>query len=423
MTDTTASPALALPRLGRVDIVESLGSRLHFGSVALTARDGRRYEFVGREPGPAAALTISGKGFGRRLLTGGALGFAEAYIDGIWDSPDLATLIELGARNVDAAWGSRLEGHPLPRLVARLHHLVRPNTRRGSRRNIADHYDLGNDFYGLWLDPTMTYSAAVFDNAAESLEAAQRRKYRRLADLAGIGPGDRVLEIGCGWGGFAEFAAVERGCRVTALTISDAQFAFARRRIAEAGLAGRVEILKRDYRDLDGQYDRVVSIEMLEAVGERYWPLYFERLASLLTPGGRAALQVITIDDAHWDGYRRNADFIQRYIFPGGMLPTVGRLAAQADAAGLRWRASHAHGADYARTLERWQESFLAQWDAIAALGFGDRFRRLWTYYLSYCIAGFRVGRIDVHQIGLQKDGTMDVGARRPARNAEGPVT
>lgn len=403
MTDTAAAPALALPRPAAGDIVDSLGSRLHFGRLALTARDGRRYEFNGREPGPAAALTIIGDGFGRRLLTGGAIGFAEAYVDGICDSPDLATLIELAALNEDAAWGSRLRGHLLPRLVARMHHLARPNTRRGSRRNIADHYDLGNDFYRLWLDPTMTYSAAVFDHADEALVPAQQRKYRRLAEMAGIGPDDRVLEVGCGWGGFAEFAARDIGCHVTAVTISREQFAYAQRRIADAGLAGRVDLRLCDYRDLDGRYDRIVSIEMLEAVGERYWPVYFDRLNALLEPGGRAALQVITIDEAHWDGYRRDADFIQRYIFPGGMLPTVGRLALHADRAGLRWRESRAHGGDYARTLERWLEAFDTNWDAIAPLGFDERFRRLWRYYLAYCIAGFRVGRIDVQQIGLQK--------------------
>jgi cyclopropane-fatty-acyl-phospholipid synthase len=407
MTDTTATSAFGLPRLGRFDIIASLCSRLHYGSLTLTMRDGKRYEFTGREPGPAAALTITGDGFAGRLLAGGEIGFAEAWIDGICDSPDLVAFIELAALNGDAGWAGRLKGHMLPRMIGRLHHRMRSNTRRGARRNILAHYDLGNDFYGHWLDETMTYSSAVFDAAdgdtAAALPAAQQRKYRRLAEIAGIGKGDRVLEIGCGWGGFAEFAAAELGCHVTAVTISDAQHAFATRRIAEAGLAGRVDIRKCDYRDLTGRFDRIVSIEMFEAVGERYWPVYFERLNALLEPGGRAALQVITIDENYFESYRRDADFIQRYIFPGGMLPTVGRLAMQADTAGLRWHETHAHGADYARTLMHWQERFLENWDAIAALGFGDEFRRLWTYYLSYCIAGFRIGRIDVHQIGLQK--------------------
>jgi cyclopropane-fatty-acyl-phospholipid synthase len=400
MTDATASSGLALPRF---DIVASLGSRLHYGSLALTALDGRRYDFVGREPGPAAALSVARRGFGRRLVTGGDLGFAEAYIDGFCDSPDLPALIELAARNEHAAWGGLLNGRPLARLGARLRHLARPNTRSGSRRNIAEHYDLGNDFYRLWLDPTMTYSAALFADPKEELAAAQYRKYARLAELAGIEAGDHVLEIGCGWGGFAEFVASELACRVTGVTISDAQHNWARRRIAEAGLASRVDIVKCDYRDLDGCYDRIVSIEMLEAVGERYWPVYFNRLKSLLKPGGGAALQVITMDEAHWAQYRRNVDFIQLYVFPGGMLPTVGKLAAQAGAAGLSWRESRAYGADYARTLERWQAAFDANWDAIAGLGFDARFRRLWTYYLAYCIAGFRVGRIDVQQIGLTR--------------------
>lgn len=403
MTDTTAAPAIALPRLGRFDIIENMGKRLYFGRLHVTGRDGRQYEFTGRDEGPAAELTITGEGFGRRLLSGGALGFAEAYIDGVCETPDLTALIELAALNEDAAWGSRLEGRLLPRLVGRMQHLRRPNTRRGSRRNISDHYDLGNDFYARWLDPTMTYSSAVFDHADEDLEIAQRRKYRRLAELAGIEPGHHVLEIGCGWGGFAQFAAAEIGCRVTAITISDAQFAHARQRIRAVGLADRVEIVKRDYRDLTGRFDCIVSVEMLEAVGERYWPLYFDRLNDLLVPGGRVALQVITIDEKYWDGYRRNADFIQRYIFPGGMLPTVERLRALAQTAGLGWQENRGYGADYARTLAMWRDAFEANWGDIARLGFGDRFRRIWTYYLCYCMAGFRVGRIDVHQIGLQK--------------------
>jgi cyclopropane-fatty-acyl-phospholipid synthase len=310
--------------------------------------------------------------------------------------------MELAAHN-DAALGATLRGQTTSRALSRLAHLMRPNTRRGARKNIAAHYDLGNAFYGLWLDRTMTYSSAVFPRPEDDLDLAQEEKYRRMAQMADIRPEHHVLEIGCGWGGFAEFAAREIGCRVTAITISQAQRDYTAKRLADAGLDDRVQVRLVDYRDLEGQYDRIVSIEMIEAVGESWWPTYFARLRELLASGGRAALQAITIDDTQWDSYRRSADFIQRYIFPGGMLPAPAVMKERVEQAGLKQAGEECYGLHYAETLKRWRHSFEESWPRISALGFDERFRRMWRYYLAYCEAGFRTGRIDLRQLALVK--------------------
>ncbi|HVY02949.1 MAG TPA: cyclopropane-fatty-acyl-phospholipid synthase family protein, partial [Caulobacterales bacterium] len=254
-----------------------------------------------------------------------------------------------------------------------------------------------------WLDPTMTYSSAKFDSPGQDLTSAQLNKYRALAERLDLQPGDRVLEIGCGWGGFAEVAARDYGARVTGVTISNAQRDFAVQRMARLGLSDRVDIQLRDYRDVEGRFDKVASIEMFEAVGESYWPAYFRKVAEALKSGGRAALQIITIDEALFAAYRRRADFIQRYIFPGGMLPTVARLRQEAERAGLAWDAMQNFGASYADTLAHWGRRFAAKWDEIRTLGFDERFKRLWAFYLSYCEAGFRTRRTDVVQVGLAK--------------------
>ena len=294
-------------------------------------------------------------------------------------------------------------GMALVRAYERLRFWMRGNSRRGARRNISHHYDLGNDFYGLWLDETMTYSSALFETGQESIEAAQRAKYAALADRIGVRPGDHVLEIGCGWGGFAEYAACERGARVTGLTISREQRDYAMARMARAGLSDKVEIRLQDYRDVRGRFDGIASIEMLEAVGEKYWPTYFDTLRERLSPGRSAAIQVITVQDARWHVYRRGVDFIQKYIFPGGMLLAPKVLREQVERAGLHLTGSHEFGESYSQTLRRWHETFNARWDEVAALGFDDRFRRMWNFYLTSCAASFHSGNTDVTQISVTR--------------------
>jgi cyclopropane-fatty-acyl-phospholipid synthase len=376
--------------------------RLKIGRVLVDLPNGATLTFEGVEPGPEGRMTITRWSFGKRLIAGGAVGFAEGYMDGDWDTPDLSALLRVMSLNFDAVEPS-LKGNVLSRLAHRLYHALRRNSRRGSRKNIHEHYDLGNEFYRLWLDPTMTYSAARFDPPEQSLEDAQRAKYASLANLMELKEGEHVLEIGAGWGGFAEYAAKERGARVTGITISKEQFDFARKRMFEGQLADKVDIKLVDYRDVEGAYDRVASIEMFEAVGERYWPAYFDKIRSVLKPGGSAGLQIITIRDDLFEHYRRSVDFIQRYVFPGGMLPSVERLRDEAGRAGLAWRDALTFGGDYARTLKEWAERFHIAWDDITAMSdkFDERFRRLWLFYLAYCEAGFGTGRIDVAQINL----------------------
>jgi len=400
--ETTIGGAARRRHGGLTRLLLALAERIECGELSLTLPDGTPWHFAGPRSGPRAELTVHRMRFLRRMLTGGKLGFAEAYLDGDCDSETLSELLELTVRN-EAALRDILAARPWARLLGRAAHLLRPNSRRGARRNIAAHYDLGNDFYAAWLDPGMTYSAAVFARPDQSLEDAQTEKYRRIAQLGGLRPEHHVLEIGCGWGGFAEFAAREIGCRVTAITISRTQYDYARQRIHAAGLDDRVEIAFRDYRDLTGSYDRIVSVEMIEAVGEAWWPDYFRQLHDRLMLGGRAVLQAITIDQAQFAAYRRSADFIQRYIFPGGMLPSVPVIQARAEAVGFQYAASANHGLDYAETLRRWRQRFEDSWPRIAAMGFDHRFRRMWRYYLAYCEAGFRTGRIDLWQVAFDR--------------------
>ncbi len=388
--------------LGPYSLLTTLGRCLRAGRVRLELPDGSHHVFEGAEPGPSAVLKVLRPRFVRRLLLGGHNGFAEAYLDGDFETDDLAKLIEVCALN-EAAWQKGVHGHPVMRLINRLPHLLRPNSKSGSRRNIAYHYDLGNAFYEQWLDPSMTYSSAVFASPDDSLEVAQQNKYMAMTKLADLSPDHHLLEVGCGWGGFAAFAARETGCRVTAITISEEQYNYARKRVHLDGLAERVEIKRQDYRDVTGRFDRVASIEMFEAVGERYWPVFFAKLRDTLSPEGRIALQVITIDEAIWEPYRRGVDFIQRYIFPGGLLPSRQALKTSVQEAGLEWLNDRGFGLDYARTLEDWSKRFEAAWPRIAALGFDERFRRMWHYYLAYCAAGFQIGRIDVRQIALTR--------------------
>lgn len=378
-------------------------ARFRHGRLDMVLPDGRTLRFEGKEPGPEGELIVHDQKFVRTVASKGDIGFAEAFMDQKFDTPDLATLLEYFTVNFEAA-GKFAVGGRLARFFNALrHNLLRSNTKKGSKRNILAHYDLGNDFYARWLDPTMTYSSALFTAKDQALEEAQREKYRSIARNLNLKPGDHVLEIGSGWGGFAEMAAKEFGARVTSITISDAQHAYAVKRIADAGLSDKVEIVLRDYRDLKGQFDAVASIEMFEAVGEEYWPSYFGKIAEVLKPGGRAALQIITIADAYFDRYRQRADFIQHYIFPGGMLPSIARLREETAHAGMDFSVDQMFGKAYARTLGEWAKRFDRAWDKIQGGKFDEEFRRLWLYYLAYCEAGFRTGRINVGQFVLTK--------------------
>jgi cyclopropane-fatty-acyl-phospholipid synthase len=380
----------------------AMASRARFGHWIVRLPDGSRFRFQGSvDPAPSVAIDINRARAARRLLLAGTVGFAEAYIDGDWDSPDLPTLIEAAALNEDA-WSHGADGLPLTSLINRIRHRLHSNTRAGSRRNIAHHYDLGNAFYAHWLDEGMTYSSALFRTPEQPLPDAQEEKYRNLAHMLDLRADHHILEIGCGWGGFAEIAAADFGCRVTGLTLSKEQAAFARERMRAAGLSDRVTIALEDYRDVQGRFDRIASIEMFEAVGEAYWPRYFQVLRDRLRPGGLAALQVITIDDGRFAAYRRNPDFIQRHIFPGGMLPSPSVLDREIARSGLRLTDKITFGASYALTLQHWRQRFERAWPDIRAAGFDERFRRMWDYYLAYCEAGFRAGAIDVCQLRLE---------------------
>lgn len=365
------------------------------GALTLSFPSGRHYVVRGAADGTEAEVSIRTMGLLWRLAISGELGAAEGFLAGEWDTPDLYAVMAFVAEN-ESALADLFRQSWFMKQVNRIAHSMNGNTKAGSRRNIAAHYDLGNAFYSQWLDRTMTYSSAVFESPDEPLDIAQRRKYRRLAEAIDLGPGDRVLEIGCGWGGFAEFAAGEIGCDIVCLTLSSEQAAFARQRIADAGLSDRVDIRLQDYRDVDGTFDKVVSIEMFEAVGEAYWPAYFDVLRARLKPGGKAALQVITIEDEAFHTYRRHPDFIQRYIFPGGMLPSPEIFEATAKESGLDLADQTFHAASYAETLRRWCGAFEKAWPGIHALGFDDRFYRMWRYYLAYCEVGFNHRRIDV---------------------------
>jgi cyclopropane-fatty-acyl-phospholipid synthase len=392
LSDTSTCRPTGLPAATRLAL--ELLEGLQGGALALELPDGQAVR-VGHG-GLVAHWRVREHAVFEAALARGDIGLAEAWMDGAWDVDDLPALLTLLSAN-RAVLGRAVYGRAFRLLAARLWHLLRANTRSGSRRNIEAHYDLGNEFYALWLDETMTYSAAVFESSDESLAAAQRRKYRRILDRLHARPGQSILEIGCGWGGFAEVAATEYGCHVHGLTLSPAQLTYARERAQRGGFEDRVRFELCDYRDVAGSFDHIVSIEMIEAVGERYWPVYFSRIAGLLKPGGRCVIQAITIADRLFARYRRGTDFIQRYIFPGGMLPSPSSVAKHAQAAGLKQQGDFAFGRDYARTLAHWHQAFNAREPEVRAQGFPERFLRMWRFYLAYCEAGFTTGDIDVH--------------------------
>lgn len=401
---TGASKARTIPGLASAVLGVVLRG-IKVGELRVRMPDGGDYRFGGRAAGPVASIDVRDPRLARRILAGGDIALAEGYMDGCWDTEDLSAVLELGLANISAGWVADV---PFPlRPAYRLFHAMHDNSPSGgSKRNIAAHYDLGNEFYELWLDEGMTYSSAILDGAtqrptADQLEAGQRRKYDRILGLLQPGRRDHLLEIGCGWGGFALHAAREAGCRVTGLTLSESQAERARERVRAEGLEGKIDIRLQDYRAVQGAYSGIASIEMFEAVGERWWPVFFRRTAELLTRGGTAALQVITIEDERYDDYKRNPDFIQRYVFPGGMLPSMERFSAAAAAAGLSVGAPHRFGRDYARTLAVWRERFEASLPQVRALGFDERFIRMWRYYLVYCRTGFEQGSIDVMQVRL----------------------
>lgn len=403
--------AVASARSGRIGrwiavpfhrLLDRIDRGLEDGAIEATLPDGTARLLGGRRPGPVAIVAVHRWRALRRLAVGGSAGWYEAWAAGDWSSPDPVPLFDLFMRN-RRTLGRAARAKGTGRWLLRAFHALRPNSRRGARANIAFHYDLGNDFYAAWLDPTMTYSSAMFEAPGETLETAQRRKVARLLDGLDLRDGSAMLEIGCGWGFLAGEAAA-RGARVTALTLSAEQAAAARVRVADRGMGERVAVELTDYRDTGGRFDAIASVEMVEAIGIGQWRTYLETIARLLKPGGRAGVQFISIADDVFDAYAANADFIQRHVFPGGLLVSERRFRALADACGLEWRDRTAFGHDYAETLRRWRERF----DAADAEGrlpprLGDGFRALWRYYLMYCEGGFRGGGIDVAQVTLVK--------------------
>jgi cyclopropane-fatty-acyl-phospholipid synthase len=384
--------------------VFDVANRMAYGRLDFVLPDGRRFRAQGRNPGPVAELDIHNPDIFARLIRDGDLGFCEAYVEGWWSTPDLQAFMDLVHADNDEIFDG-FPGMALVRAFERFRFWIKSNSKRQARKNISHHYDLGNTFYGLWLDETMTYSSAKFETGQESLEAAQIAKYASMVDQMGAKPGDHVLEIGCGWGGFAEYAAKERGLKVTGLTISKEQHDYAVQRMNRLGLSDRVDIKLQDYRDERGRYDGIASIEMFEAVGEKYWPVYFDSVRERLKPGANATLQIITVQDKRWEVYRKGVDFIQKYIFPGGMLPSRGALLTEIERAGLTLAHSIEFGESYSQTLRRWYDTFNAKWDDVSALGFDDRFRKMWNFYLTSCAATFHSGNCDVTQITITRPG------------------
>jgi cyclopropane-fatty-acyl-phospholipid synthase len=373
-----------------------LMNHIEYGSLELIMPDGRTHNFSGRQPGPNCHFHVHAWDVITRMSLKGEVGLIESYREGKWATRNIADLTRFGAKNAQAL-GRFFMGNPFFNAIANLAYKLRLNTLKGSKRNIHAHYDLGNDFYGLWLDPTMTYSSAIFKNDNESLESAQNNKYDRILDCLGEHSGD-ILEVGCGWGGFANRAVTLRDHRIKGITISEQQYAYAKNRLK--GMPADISF--EDYRHQKNKYDFIVSIEMFEAVGEKYWPVYFEKISSLLKSGGKAVIQTITIDDDLFDNYRKGTDYIRSYIFPGGMLPSKNVFKQQAEKAGLKISDQYAFGYDYAKTLSLWLDEFDAHKSDLPALGFDESFVRLWRFYLAGCIAGFETERTDVMQVELQ---------------------
>ena len=372
-------------------------SRIETGELKVFFPSSFQKVYSGTKGGPVADIQINSWKLIPRLLLSGDMGLAESYLNGEWDTSNLTQLMLLGDIN-EKALGDTVTPLKAVRLIERLRHKRRNNSKQGSKRNIAAHYDLGNEFYSHWLDHSMSYSSALFKNFDEKLEIGQKRKYRRLAQELKLKEGDQILEIGCGWGGFAEMAAKEYKCKVVGITLSEAQAKFAQKRMQKTQLSNLVDIRIEDYRDVQGTFDKIVSIEMFEAVGEEHWKNYFETIKTHLKPGGIAGVQSITIANEFFEIYKRRPDFIQKYIFPGGILPSKSEFNYAAESAGLEILDDYYFGKSYAETLRRWQSMFEKKWDDIKRLGFDERFQKMWRYYLSYCEAGFETGHINVGQ-------------------------
>ncbi|MEM8838029.1 MAG: cyclopropane-fatty-acyl-phospholipid synthase family protein [Pseudomonadota bacterium] len=397
--DNFRSVSKSVPLVGQ--IVLNILKDLEYGSLTVEWPNGMVVRIDGPKDGCHARINLHSYDLIRRVLKSGDVGVGESFMDGAWTSPDVTNALQLFCENQHLMI-ARKRGF-WTKMALSLIQFRNRNTRSGSKRNISAHYDLGNAFYSTWLDPSMTYSSAIFAGKPVDLKTAQEAKYESLARHAMVKPDDHVLEVGCGWGGFAEYAAREIGCKVTGLTISREQLDFAQKRIFEAGLNEKVDIVFRDYREERGSYDRIASIEMFEAVGEKYWPVYFDMLKNRLKPGGMAGLQIITIQERFFESYRRSADFIQRYIFPGGMLPTPQILNRLGEDRGLNQTAERIFGHDYADTLAAWRRSFQDAWPDIEPMGFDERFKRMWEFYFHYCEAGFRSENIDVRQVVYTK--------------------
>jgi len=374
-----------------------------YGSIILEWPNGNINKIEASQDGPSAKLIIHDNQVAKEIIKGGSVKFAELYISKKVSTDNLTNLIHYFAVNNDQAENT-LKISFIKNLFNKFIHFQNKNTRNQAKKNISRHYDLGNKFYEYWLDKSMTYSSAIFHEKSIEIEDAQNNKYKRLAELSSINNGDEVLEIGCGWGGFAEFLGKNYDCKVTAITISEEQFKFATKRIQEEKLAEKVKIVFCDYRNISGKFDKIISIEMFEAVGSEYWSAFFKKVESVLKPKGSISLQLITIDDKIYDVYKINPDFIQKYIFPGGMLPSMKVLKNILGNTSLNIKSIDSYANDYAKTLNIWNKQFNQNWSKIEKLGFDERFKLLWNYYLSYCEGGFLSKNIDLKQINLTID-------------------
>jgi|TARA_B110000459_G_scaffold57399_1_gene64503 cyclopropane-fatty-acyl-phospholipid synthase len=377
--------------------------KFSYGSIQIEFSDGYIENIKAKKPGPKAMLKINKPNAAKEIIQGGSVAFAESYINKDISTDNLTNLIHYCALNNDQA-ESTFNISILKKIIHKVFHYKNKNTKNQAKKNISFHYDLGNKFYEYWLDKTMTYSSAIFNNKSIELEAAQNNKYKKLAELSAIKNGDQILEIGCGWGGFAEFIGNNYDCNLTAVTISKEQYEYTKKRIFDANLSHKIEVLLCDYRNITGKFDKIVSIEMFEAVGKQYWNTFFKKIENILKPKGSISLQLITIDDNIYDVYKTNPDFIQKYIFPGGMLPSDKILKELINKTSLKINSIDSFSKDYAKTLNIWNKEFNKKWDKIEKLGFDENFKLLWNYYLSYCEGGFLSKNIDLKQIKLSLD-------------------